>query len=370
MTTLDHSKIPASIKYDHFEKIIDFPPSGEGESEADLSAHLSKVAVWLSGILKDLEECINIWFEQSVLSSGSNGCKEEEYQLGVEAIIHLLRKLEGSSKMTGIEQSWKQDFAKRLKLHGLSIPASLGEQESEEKTGPVLLSLAGPHGTDIFKALLDVCVLFGAKVEDFVFSRLRHQVTFTVQSILTEQMQKEGIYKELRKVALRWDATLTVESLSPHQLQLKEEKIGLEDAPYPDRLKFMATVLTTTRLQARFLATLSEFLLKEGISLERIHRLSSSSVDLKLSVPGTVNLDELRHGLFQLGRAYEIDIALQPYDVFRKHKRLVVFDMDSTLIKQEVIDELARVWGVEDQVQVVLQMDAKESSKRKSPIER
>jgi phosphoserine phosphatase SerB len=44
------------------------------------------------------------------------------------------------------------------------------------------------------------------------------------------------------------------------------------------------------------------------------------------------------------------DIALQPDDVFRKNKRLIVMDMDSTLIQQEVIDELARNAGVVDQV--------------------
>lgn len=36
-----------------------------------------------------------------------------------------------------------------------------------------------------------------------------------------------------------------------------------------------------------------------------------------------------------------MDVAIQVDDVFRRHKRLVVFDMDSTLIKQEVIDEIA-----------------------------
>ena len=37
-----------------------------------------------------------------------------------------------------------------------------------------------------------------------------------------------------------------------------------------------------------------------------------------------------------------VEVAIQRDDVFRRHKRLVVFDMDSTLIKQEVIDEIAR----------------------------
>lgn len=44
------------------------------------------------------------------------------------------------------------------------------------------------------------------------------------------------------------------------------------------------------------------------------------------------------------------DIALQPDSVYRRNKRLVIFDMDSTLIQQEVIDEIAKRAGVVDKV--------------------
>ncbi|KAF3080117.1 hypothetical protein TWF569_004194 [Orbilia oligospora] len=50
---------------------------------------------------------------------------------------------------------------------------------------------------------------------------------------------------------------------------------------------------------------------------------------------------------------YNVDVALQEDSVFRKHKRLVVFDMDSTLIEQEVIDELAAFVGVKDKVAAI-----------------
>ncbi|EPS36818.1 hypothetical protein H072_9601 [Dactylellina haptotyla CBS 200.50] len=47
---------------------------------------------------------------------------------------------------------------------------------------------------------------------------------------------------------------------------------------------------------------------------------------------------------------FNIDVAIQPYDAFHTPKRLVVFDMDSTLIQQEVIDEIAAFVGVKDKV--------------------
>lgn len=48
-----------------------------------------------------------------------------------------------------------------------------------------------------------------------------------------------------------------------------------------------------------------------------------------------------------------VQLAFQKDDVYRRHKRLAVFDMDSTLIQQEVIDEIARKLGVEDKVSAI-----------------
>ena len=54
--------------------------------------------------------------------------------------------------------------------------------------------------------------------------------------------------------------------------------------------------------------------------------------------------------LFKLSQVEKVDLNLQVESVYRKHKRLVIFDMDSTLIQQEVIDELAREAGVYDRI--------------------
>ena len=57
--------------------------------------------------------------------------------------------------------------------------------------------------------------------------------------------------------------------------------------------------------------------------------------------------------LLELATTLNIDIAYQEDDMFRRNRRLVVFDMDSTLIEAEVIDELAKVAGVGDQVSAI-----------------
>jgi phosphoserine phosphatase len=55
----------------------------------------------------------------------------------------------------------------------------------------------------------------------------------------------------------------------------------------------------------------------------------------------------------ELTHKFEIDIAFQRESIYRRNRRLVAFDMDSTLIQAEVIDELARLHGVGDQVAAI-----------------
>jgi phosphoserine phosphatase len=61
----------------------------------------------------------------------------------------------------------------------------------------------------------------------------------------------------------------------------------------------------------------------------------------------------LNNSLQDLSRLHRVDVGLIPKNIFETPKRLVVFDMDSTLIQQEVIDEMAAVFGVGDKVKLI-----------------
>ncbi len=70
--------------------------------------------------------------------------------------------------------------------------------------------------------------------------------------------------------------------------------------------------------------------------------------------PRYLSFDELRRHerVWRFEREWNVDLVLQRDDVWRRHRRLVVFDMDSTLIQQEMIDEIAKVTGFQKQVAV------------------
>jgi len=97
------------------------------------------------------------------------------------------------------------------------------------------------------------------------------------------------------------------------------------------------------------MAALSEILAEEKVNIETIttaqhHKIRS--VEMVINVTSTRNLSHLKERLMLESRALGVDLALQKMEAYRKNKRLVFFDMDSTLVDMEVIDEMARCAGV------------------------
>ncbi|MGR4067429.1 phosphoserine phosphatase SerB [Billgrantia sp. C5P2] len=122
--------------------------------------------------------------------------------------------------------------------------------------------------------------------------------------------------------------------------------------------------LLAPHLPAGILAEVGALTAEHGLTVELIHRLSGRE-PLDGGVPRfgaciecwlrgeEVDLDSLREKALALGAMHGVDIALQEDSIWRRHRRLVCFDMDSTLIQAEVIDELARRHGVFDEVAAI-----------------
>ena len=116
-------------------------------------------------------------------------------------------------------------------------------------------------------------------------------------------------------------------------------------------------------LTASHLHAVSGVIADAGLNIDRIDRLSGRTplggngagrVCVELSASGDLaSEDEMRTALMALTRQFDVDVAFQHDNVYRRNRRLVAFDMDSTLIQTEVIDELARLAGVGDQVAAI-----------------
>ncbi len=106
-------------------------------------------------------------------------------------------------------------------------------------------------------------------------------------------------------------------------------------------------------------ARISETLRAKGMNIDRIERLSDElspedgqpGACVEFGVSGDPAQEAaLRAEFLRIARELSIDIAVQRESIFRRNRRLFAFDMDSTLIQGEVIDELAKLAGVGESV--------------------
>jgi phosphoserine phosphatase len=121
---------------------------------------------------------------------------------------------------------------------------------------------------------------------------------------------------------------------------------------------FIITVLGRS-ITAEHLARVTAIIAGHAMNVDRIDRLSGglspeepdANACVELAISGTAAEEPaMRADFLAAAQELSIDIAFQRESIFRRNRRLFAFDMDSTLIQGEVIDELAKMAGVGDHV--------------------
>jgi phosphoserine phosphatase len=129
------------------------------------------------------------------------------------------------------------------------------------------------------------------------------------------------------------------------------------------RARYIITLLAR-KISAYHLSRVSNVVAKYALNIDAINRLSGriplgqlpklSKACVEFSVRGQLeNLGQFRTDLLELASEMDVDLAFQEDNMYRRNRRLVAFDMDSTLIEAEVIDELAKVAGVGEEVSAI-----------------
>jgi len=150
-----------------------------------------------------------------------------------------------------------------------------------------------------------------------------------------------------------------------HALDLQAHFAPISEAEYQqwaegrNRACYIVTLMSRD-IKAEQIARVSAITARHGLNIDNITRLSARPslkptdnriACVEFSVRGTPdNPDQLRPDFLHIASEMNGDIGFPEDSIFRRNRRLVVFDMDSTLIEAEVIDELAREAGVGDQV--------------------
>ena len=124
--------------------------------------------------------------------------------------------------------------------------------------------------------------------------------------------------------------------------------------------RYIITLLAR-KITAEQISAVTSIVVQNKLNIDQISRLSGripltgtsgrSKACVEFSLRGQPeNPDRMRADLFGAAETLAVDLAFQQDTLFRRNCRLVAFDMDSTLIESEVIDELAKAAGVGDQV--------------------
>ncbi|PCJ32467.1 MAG: phosphoserine phosphatase SerB [Moraxellaceae bacterium] len=129
------------------------------------------------------------------------------------------------------------------------------------------------------------------------------------------------------------------------------------------KARYIVTLLSRV-VTSQQIAAITNIVADNGLNIDRINRLSgrisfdSADQDQKACVEFSVrgiptDINAMRAKFLAVAQKLGVDIAFQKDSVYRRNRRLVCFDMDSTLIEAEVIDELAKHAGVGEQVAAI-----------------
>jgi phosphoserine phosphatase len=203
----------------------------------------------------------------------------------------------------------------------------------------VLITVTGPDRTGVTATLTGILSQQGASLHDIEQVVVQGQLTLC---LLVDVPETRDVLKELLFSAKQLGM----------ELDFKPVATGDADAQPPTGIaegrRYVITAIGPT-LGAPHLHAIASALAAEGANIEKIGRLSENtlaSVEIHALLPPGRDSDALKRTLLSVATSAGFDVSLQRESLYRRSKRLVVLDMDSTLIRIEVIDELARAAGV------------------------
>ena len=219
----------------------------------------------------------------------------------------------------------------------------------------ILINLTGADRPGITRDLSAILAQHDVRVLDIGQAVIHDTLTLGLLVEVPPESESHPVLKDVLFKAHEWE------------LQARFTPIGLEDyerwVNAQGQPRHIMTLIGT-QLTARHLEGLGDVATRHGLNIDNITRLSGrvsmreahepQRSCVELSLRGTPDdASALRGELLDLAQTLDVDIAFQVDDVYRRNRRLVAFDMDSTLIQTEVIDELAVAAGVGAEVSAI-----------------
>lgn len=219
----------------------------------------------------------------------------------------------------------------------------------------MLINISGQDHPGVTSALSEILAKYDAGILDIGQADIHHTLSLGIL-IRTNASVSGNIMKELLFKASELNVAIR---FSPVSIEEYEEWVSRQG-----KNRWIITILGR-RLTARQIANVTAEISKQGLNIDSIQRLtgrmpleeaeqprSKSCVEFSVrGMPADVGAMQAR--FMQLSQQEDFDISMQEDTLYRRCRRLICFDMDSTLIETEVIDELAIRAGVGDKVKEI-----------------
>lgn len=221
----------------------------------------------------------------------------------------------------------------------------------------ILLNINGEDKPGLTAALTEILAKHGAFILDIGQSDIHRNLSL---GIMFKSMRNNSgdIMKDLLFKAYEMDVNIR---FTPISVEHYTNWVTMQG-----KNRYIITLLGRI-LTAQQIASVSRIIAEQNLNIDNMVRLTgripldekqrAAKSCVELSVRGTpVDRQNMQQKFLELSSSLNFDISFQEESMFRRMRRLICFDMDSTLIQTEVIDELAERAGVGERVKGITEL--------------
>ncbi len=219
----------------------------------------------------------------------------------------------------------------------------------------ILINVSGRDKSGLTSEITGIMAQYHLRILDIGQAVIHDHLTWGILVEVPDQSDASGVLKELLFRMHELNLQVTFKIVSEDEYAQWVQGKG--------KARYIVTLLSRS-ITAEQIARVSEITASYELNIDNITRLSgrralgvdlaSSQACIEFSVRGSVpDLNRLRADFLRISSELNVDIAFQEDSMYRRNRRMVVFDMDSTLIEAEVIDELAKEAGVGEEVSAI-----------------
>lgn len=219
----------------------------------------------------------------------------------------------------------------------------------------ILLKVSGQDKPGVTSGLTAVLAQYNANILDIGQADIHDTLSLGMLFEVPAGKDSGPVLKDLLFKAYELDIKV---KFIPISLEDYESWVGSQGKP-----RYIVTILGET-LAAAQVSAVTKVMAEENLNIDAIKRLTGRTSltenseqprsCIQLSVRGELRDKEAMTSKFmEISRNLNVDLSFQEDNIYRRNRRLVCFDMDSTLIQAEVIDKLAELAGVGEQVSAI-----------------